>query len=252
MVKNIPKQTLDDTQVIWRYMDFASFYSVLLTQTLFFKRLDKYTDANEGTLWEETNAEQERFLMSKDPSMSRLEAKQRVERENANIESYKIGTLSNSWIMGKVENYAMWKIYLRGSSEGIAIKSTIGQLRQALNGNTAQIFLGKVVYEPLKILDIDQYNVSTNKRAAYSYENEMRALVFNQFDNIKTPTGERIKSAHFEFGQALPVALDKLIEEVWISPFSGPWFESVVDSTVRTLLPSTAGINIQSSRIKDK
>lgn len=252
MIKDLPGQTLDDNQEIWRYMDFASFYSMLLTQGLFFKRLDKYTDANEGTLWEETNAEQERALLRKDPLMSKQEAKQRVERENANIESYKIGTLSHSWIMSNVENYAMWKIYLRGSSEGVAIKTTIGQLRQALDGNNVPILLGKVKYEPLSILDINQHNVSTNKRAAYSYENEMRALVFNQFDNAVNSQSKRIKTPHFEVGKSFKITVDKLIGEIWISPFSDKWFEDVVKSTVQTYLPTFAVNSFKSSRIKDK
>jgi hypothetical protein len=42
--------TIDNSEVIWRYMDFASFYSLLFSKGLFFRRLDKYSDEYEGTL----------------------------------------------------------------------------------------------------------------------------------------------------------------------------------------------------------
>jgi hypothetical protein len=249
IVENIAGQTLDDNQAIWRYMDFASFYSMLLTKGLFFKRLDKFSDANEGTLWEESKHEQRQSLLKKDPLMTELEVENRIAKENANIESYKAWTLANSWSMGDHESFAMWKIYLSGSNEGVAVKTTIGKLKSSLEGNSVEILLGDVVYEPLKIGNINQHNVSTNKRKPYSFEREVRALAFNQFDIEKTV---KTKVAKFQVGTTLNVAMDKLLEEVWISPFSDVWFKAIVRSAMDEFLPYSSTISIQSSRIKDR
>jgi len=251
MIKNIPGQVVDDSQVIWRYMDFASFYSLLLTQGLFFKRLDKYTDENEGTLSEETRRHLSIYRGNIDPYASPKEIKEWVERYYQNVDTYKVGTLANSWIANANESYAMWKIYLRGSNEGIAIKSTVGRLREALESNNLNVFLGKVTYEPLKIGSIDQFNVSVNKRGAYSYENEIRALVLGQFtmDTSQTPN---IKIPNFDIGTTLSVSLEKLLVEVWISPFCGSWFYDIVESAIHRLAPPALNVKVMSSGIKDR
>lgn len=111
MILDIPTgPSIDNTETIWRYMDFASFYSLLLTKGLFFKRLDKYTDEYEGTIPDETR---EALLKHRSgfPFTTHQEANDWVNNYIANVETYKVGTLSNSWILSKAENYAMWKIY---------------------------------------------------------------------------------------------------------------------------------------------
>ncbi len=252
MIRDIKGQTLDDSKAIWRYLDFASFYSLLLNKELFFKRLDKYSDENEGTLWEENRFDLLKYRTNTAPYSTKAEVDAWVDEYYANIETYKGGTLANSWTVSDNEVYAMWKIYLRGSTDGVAIKTTIGNLRQALEGSSLQIYLGKVGYEPPKIGQIDQFFVSTNKRTPYSYESELRAILLHQYRVETTPDGSRLKVPFYEVGTGVPLDLNKLFGEVYTSPFSSNWFDAVVKSSIQTLMPTCGGINIKSSRIKDK
>ena len=119
MVKDIQGQSLDDNKVIWRYMDFASFYSTLLKKELFFKRLDKYSDENEGTLWEENRFDRFNYRSHIDPFSTQPEVEAWVDEYFENIKTFKGGTLANSWSISDTEVYAMWKIYLRTFKKGM-------------------------------------------------------------------------------------------------------------------------------------
>src|SRR5882757_5700884 len=86
----------DDAHIL-RYMDFISFYSLLRNQTLFFKRLDKYTDQLEGLLFDETIEAHVKWLRQKDPFMSISEAERRAAYNAEHVKNYRQWTLSNSW-----------------------------------------------------------------------------------------------------------------------------------------------------------
>jgi hypothetical protein len=40
--------------------------------------------------------------------------------------------LINCWSVNQYENYALWKIYLGGEKNGVAIKSTVSKLRKSV------------------------------------------------------------------------------------------------------------------------
>src|SRR6266540_2111096 len=166
--------------VIWRYMDFVTFCSLLTTGKIFFRRLDKYSDELEGTLPPKTKEELLKYRSAFDYSSS-----EGTEKWAAgvieNVEAYKEWTVANAWTISDVENYAMWKIYLRGNREGVAIKSTVGRLKESFTANGFEIYLGKVHYEGLKQEELNVYSVSTNKSSPYEFEKELRALILYQF-----------------------------------------------------------------------
>jgi len=236
----------DDT-VIWRYMDFLSFYSLLESKSIFFKRLDKYTDGFEGTLPEKTKEALYQYRLGFDYT-SEDEAKDWINTELKNIDAYKAWTLSNSWSMGATENYAMWKIYLGGKNEGVAIKSTVGKLKQCLEQNKDFLFYsGKVNYTALNDKDIDVFRVSTNKREPYIYENEYRALILHQF----TPAENKQRSPKFEVGANIKLDLSELIDEIYVSPFSNDWFHSILLSVLKIHFNGFPSNRIHKSYIKD-
>jgi hypothetical protein len=239
----------DDT-ILWRYMNFASFYSLLLNHALFFRLLDRYTDAYEGTLPERTIKDLHEYRKSFDYTTEK-EAADWIKKELATIESYKAHTLSNSWSINEGENYALWKIYLSGTMEGVAIKTTTGRLKASFDPNEQRIIrTGKVRYESLDYRQINAHKVSTNKRPFYAYEQEYRALIFLQF-NLKD-TGVRERVPKFEVGTTVNVDLDILVEEVYISPFAGEWFRPIVESAIGLHLPKLSKDRLKSSFIKDK
>lgn len=242
---------IDDSLVIWRYMDFASLYALLQSKSLFFRRLDKYTDQYEGALPDEVIS----YLIdswSSFPLFSKEDSQKMVDDFCSRLRGFNTGTLCNSWVLNEKEVYAMWKIYLRGSSEGVAIRTTVGKLRNALSDNDIDFTLAKVSYDVLSWLITDYRTLATYKSKPYSYESELRVLVYNQFEQDTIPIDIHPKKPLYENGHAYNVLLEELISQVYVSPFAGHWFQDVVKSSLNQLLPNFDVNNIITSRIKDR
>lgn len=243
---------IDDHEVIWRYMDFPSFYSLLDTKGLFFRRLDKYTDEYEGTLPNEIQTFLLHYFAEIPIIGSHSKAIEMTNTFMSHLKELNKGTLSNSWVVNAKESYAMWKIYLRGSREGIAIKTTVGKLREVLSNNPEQFTLAKVSYEILSWPVTDYTTLAAWKTTPYSYEHELRALIYHQFTDETIPKEVFPKDPLFEHGNAYQVDIHTLIEEVYISPFADSWFYDVVMSTISKFITAFDSKKIFYSRIKDK
>lgn len=247
MVELIPNKELDGDTIIWRYMTFGTFYYMLTQSSIFFKRLDKHNDQLEGMLDEATKDKLFLHRLSF-PYTSREEAIKWLNKEDENIKSYRSYTLSNSWTISVEENYAMWKIYLAGSTEGVAICTTINKLMSSLESCEEHIKLGKVNYSGLDHDNINQQTVSTYKHFPYSYESEMRALIFNKF---KIENEKRVPL--YDLGLNVDVDLNKLIEKIWVSPFAGTWFKDAVFNALEIHLPEfDRGLFLYQSNIREQ
>lgn len=105
-----------DNATLWRYMSFEKFANILVTESLFFTRADRYDDKFEGYIPESTKLSYESAISGIDPS---------------NFRQY---IMCNCWHQGTEESMAMWdKYHLR--SNGIAIKTTMGNLKIACRIN---------------------------------------------------------------------------------------------------------------------
>ncbi len=248
--KNNLLPQIEDETIIWRYMDFATFYALLMNKALFFRRLDKQTDKLEGTL-NETIID-DFYKAWKLQGFSDFDCEKRSIKQYGNILNYRPFTLANSWTMADDEDYALWKIYLRGSREGVAIKTTIKRLKASLGSNDCHINLAKVNYDYLllKMQDLNQHNVSTYKRKSYKYEKELRVYILHQFRNGINERGVQDRIPLFDVGKNVEVDLSLLFDEIFVSPFSGSWFKEIVESTVDNLL-GNGNVKIYNSEIND-
>jgi len=255
MVKDIDiAPPIEDSQVIWRYMDFASFCYLLHTKGLFFRRLDRYSDQHEGSLPEEIKHALVEDWMSALPWLypSREDGIQSFDNTFiAHLKEFNKGTLCCSWVASPVESYAMWKIYLRGSKEGVAIRTTIGRLRQVLTDNATDFTLARVNYDMPFWDESDYKTLASYKTKPYSYESELRALVYDQFEPETVPIDVFPKVPLFEYGAAFAVDTALLIEHVHVSPFADSWFHELVRLTIKSHLPTFDHGAILTSRIKD-
>jgi len=162
------------------------------------------------------------------------------------------GTLCNSWVMNPKEIYAMWKIYLRGSNEGVAIQTTVGRLRGALSIGSENFTLAKVSYEILSWFDTWYKTLPSYKSKPYSYECELRILIFDKFEEESIPIDVFPKLPLYEHGNSYPVDIHNLIDFIYISPFTSQWFHNVIKSTMQFFLPSFDNSKIIFSGIRDK
>ena len=126
----------DDT-IIWRYMDFTKFSWLISQSHLYFPSafILAQKDPFEGSpgplnLAYETAVEQAKDFVEENAADIIHEE---MLQDLRFLKSISRTTYINSWYMSPNESAAMWELYSR--NEGIAIKSTIGQLKEALKTN---------------------------------------------------------------------------------------------------------------------
>ena len=107
-----------DETIIWKYLDLSKFLDMLLSKQLFMSRSDKFEDQYEGTFSEPT-FEEIRKISADNPRFLDF---YKSHREKVTI---------SSWHINEYESFAMWQIFTQ-NTEGLAIQTTIGRLKKAL------------------------------------------------------------------------------------------------------------------------
>ena len=116
---------IENAAILWRYQDLPRYLDLLLKQQLFFCRADRFEDPFEGKYplrnKEELVKEQvEKMAGSKKDFHKAQAAVDKLVEENVSKRPF---VTINSWHYNTDENYAMWKIYAKGTY-GIAIQTT--------------------------------------------------------------------------------------------------------------------------------
>jgi hypothetical protein len=223
----------DNTVKIWRYFDFAKFISMLDKRALFFSRADKLGDPFEGSYSKET-----------------VRSRSRDERQISDmLKQIPRFTIINCWSISESESASLWALYSR-TGQGIAIQSTVGRLKMCLGVEEDQnkSHIGAYIYK-VKYIDFqndimpDHFLLSPflHKRKSFEHENELRAIIMQWppkiYDKILKMKGipyeEVVKAGEiFNQGEYVDVDLERLIENVYVSPLSPNWFRCLVDSVL--------------------
>jgi hypothetical protein len=218
---------------IWRYFDFTKFVSLLERRALFFSRADRFRDPFEGS-WTRLDVkfrEQEKIkeLKSKNHEINDEEIKNALKQDSLFYKNIKRASLISSWHYNESESAAMWRLFLK-SDEGIAIQSTTERFKACFNAYPEPVYIGKVNYINY---DTDKFYYPFNvpfvtllhKRSAFEHEREYRAIIsldqaFN-WDEEETPLGKYV-----------PVDVDTLIENIYVSPGTPTWYSDLILSLV--------------------
>ncbi|MGE5417003.1 MAG: hypothetical protein ACM3UZ_09600 [Acidobacteriota bacterium] len=138
----------------------------------------------------------------------------------------------NCWHINNHQSMAMWKIY---SSKGIAIKSNFKRLCRAFDETDIPVFIGKVQYYDHtrdSLPNLRQMLLPVlYKGKAYEYENELRAIAMKKYN---------IGLDEFEYDPKVPIILDILIEDVFLSPFAPDWLTKTVGNLIERI-----GLNLK-------
>ncbi len=216
---------------LWRFMDFTKFVSLLKTKSLFFTRADKFEDPFEGAKgllknkvkW---NKHYKKFFIEaiktvpggkglKKTEQELLKEAKRLLGEMSSIGERQVKeTFINCWYENRYESEAMWKLYTSSLDQGIAIKSTYKRLYNSLHRDL-KIHIGRINY-----IDFSSHFAGLNdsfwyKRKSFDHEKEVRAIL------------KDFKSSE-NFGKLVPVNLNILIDKIFLSPTSQPWFKDLV------------------------
>ncbi|ESU19671.1 hypothetical protein FCR2A7T_18330 [Flavobacterium cauense R2A-7] len=197
--------------VIWKYMDLSKFLDILISGKMFMSRSDKFEDQFEGTFSEPTFEEIKKISENNPKFLDYYKS----HRENVVI---------SSWHTNQYESFAMWQIFTK-NNEGLAIQSTIGRLKEALQKEKhTQQYIGEVNYIDYKkelIPFDDAFFPFLFKRKSFQYENEIRVISDVTSQNLIINDGLKIN-----------VDIDKMIEKIYIHPKSENWYKKLVIEVV--------------------
>lgn len=168
-----PYRDLPDDQPLLRYMDLWKFENMLQSNSLYFRRADKFEgDPLEGTISKEGVHQTSKT----DEAM-----KQRItlsHQSHAEMAAYrdiaKSVTFVNCWHINTKECPKMWKEYTT-STDSILVVSTVGRLKQCLDN--------KVMMSAVKYVDPDTPRTEFGERSlffykdsSFAFENEYRLI----------------------------------------------------------------------------
>lgn len=213
--------------VLWRYMDFTKFVSLLDKKALFFVRADKLGDPFEGT-YPKTNVVtrparyagipekvRDKFVFSQWPFL---------------VQNLRKVILISCWHENAHESAAMWKLYSR-EYDGIAVKTDFESFTESLVCGD-KVFVGRVEY-----IDYDRdfiseesfFNPYLYKRKSFEHEKEVRAIA------LESPLPSQgsscdLSSAFHEVGKYCEVNVASMIKEVVVAPYAEDWFVELVGS----------------------
>lgn len=204
----------DNETIVWKYLDLSKFLDMLLSRQLFMSRSDKFEDQYEGTFSEPTFDEIKKIAANNPKFLD-------------NYKSHREKVVISSWHINEYESFAMWQIFTQ-NTEGLAIQTTIGRLKEALlpEKKTEQ-YIGSVNYIDYKKEFIpfdDTFFPFLFKRKSFQYEREIRIISDVSNTNLKIDNGLKVD-----------VNLNQLIEKIYIHPKSENWYKNLVIELVSKL-----------------
>ncbi|SHN93564.1 hypothetical protein BHECKSOX_527 [Bathymodiolus heckerae thiotrophic gill symbiont] len=195
------------------------FESLLNDESLFFPNANKLSDQYEVSIPKSVLAAKRKELKSSGLKGRDLEEELAVFHWETN--PMKDLVLANCWSISPHESYALWKIYLGGEKNGVAIRSTISSLKKAIQEGgdpyPEEFFIGKIKYRSyLKQDELARLSVITTKKPFYDFEKVLRVFIIN----YPLSEGGTIPPYDLHTGRSVNIELPVLIHDVYVSPFA--------------------------------
>lgn len=208
--------------LVWRYMDFTKFMSMLLTKSLFFSRSDLLGDPWEGsyTLGNLNPENDTHFLPNEEVGSERFKKFLSLRKSIRNMtKQTRVINFISCWHMSECESAALWKLYSE-EKNSICIQSSYSILAQLLKEANPSAVFGAVRYLDYQnlesfIKEFDSVAPFLHKRKSFEYEREIRII-------IEDPPH------HTHSGISLTIDLERLIQKVYVSPTSPGWFTDIL------------------------
>jgi hypothetical protein len=219
------KQEKPDSQKIWRYLNFEHFVDLISTKTLYFARTDRVDDPLEGLVTDATvDALSNGIPWANDTAKFRaIETFKQVIRKATNH------VFINCWHMDDIESMALWKIY---AQKGIAIHSTIGNLKNAITEKDFDMHFAEVEYiDESAVFPLNNIQMPYGrKRKSFEYEKEFRAIHLEMPPIINGVINYEIPNPNM--GLRVPIDIGQLIKQVYIFPHAPQWFYDCTESVM--------------------
>jgi hypothetical protein len=232
-------------------MDFGGLVSILQRKQVYFSSLDQLDDPHEGysPLFSAGKIAAEGLLGTLatledidwhttgvvDPGLERERARVQKYKEDLlkRLHEYRAAIAVNCWHCNDDESVSMWQLYAK--QRGVALETSLASLKAAFAAETRDIAIAEVLYCNSEAPQLKRRrsgrrfeNVrrpialysrihALTKRSCFSYEREIRALLFSPDQN-----------------NYVNVDLRKIIGRVWVSPLAPKFMEEVVRRTLHT------------------
>ena len=234
---------------VWRYMAHWKLENLIENSELFFPNAEILTDQYEVSVPDSALKSKRKELQNAGLKGRELEEELAVFHWETN--PMKDLVLVNCWSICQHESYALWKIYLAGEKNGVAIKSTVSALRKAVQEGddpySEEYFIGKVKYKThLRPEELSRLSVITTKKPFYDFENELRLFIIN----YPLSEGGNVPPYDIHVGRSVKVDLPTLIHNVYISPFADASYAKEVGQLLK--LSRLKVSTLMQSEIRDK
>ena len=241
-------QEIPPDAVLWRYMDFPKFVSMVQERALYFSRSDLLGDPLEGSLTQAVEVARQARLANPPVGRTPEELQRILEHSQRFMRHGRLMVYVNCWHRGDHESMALWKGY-GGGPYAVAVRTTFGRLDSLLpekfRGSTGgssparlddpvpemPIYLGPVRYidhrsTTLRMEHEDNlFGPLAYKSIAYASENEVRAIQWN------IPGYDSSGELPLPSGFQVPIDLQQLVSDIVVSPLAPEWFTPVVRAT---------------------
>jgi Protein of unknown function (DUF2971) len=256
-----------DDALLWRYMNFAKFVSMVTTKALWFSNMSALAadDPFEGGLPKGNFSHRDWNSPEDVPSEELDRISKTLYEDNSSIEM-KIKCLKNGrddlirnlfltrkelfincWHSSEHESMSMWHEYAENNF-GIAVTAIFSDLRKSISNCTQEIFAGSVNYIDYENHTLDLSNgfaPTVHKRKSFEHEREVRLLhwdtelgeeqvlcLWNGQPRIMTQQKphEELEKMIVPVGVNINCELSNMIRDIRISPTAPSWFEDAVRS----------------------
>lgn len=234
---NVLKRPHGNT-VVWRYIGLDKLIDLLVTNELFFSNAASMSDKYEGKIPKKNvkyilkNLKSQTEFFTEEEALT--EGRMLIEEANANRNFAHI----NCWTINQHESYALWKIYLDGAKSGVAIKTTISKLEKSIKkNNNEKVYFTSVNYTDYIVEDPSNiFTLLSTKNKFYSYESELRLITMKPETIVSSKEKLSIKKE----GRRIKIILTDIIDEIYLSPFSGKWLDNSIIQTLNKFNPILA------------
>jgi hypothetical protein len=219
-------QNLDS--MIWRYMDFTKFISMLENSGIYFARLDKLGDPFEGAA-SKFNKKIGTIVHTSETEV------QIIPSMYSNFKHHLAWTrqwhMVSCWHMNQYESAAMWNLYAK-TNEAIAIQTTCQKLINVLD---EKCYVGKVSYidyENTYMPEGNFYYPVTHKRLSFAHEQELRAVYTEYPKSEVSNNAFDYNLKNDKFGVWKKINMEEFIENIYVAPTSPVWFKELVSQVL--------------------
>lgn len=241
-------ERLVDSTIIWRYMSLESFLSLVSDKTLSFCRYDKLKSIDP---YECSNSkyelEQINFASKCLSEIGNLQ-NHSILKDNKYLQNSILDCMANldrryfisCWHINNYESVAMWDSFTN-SKTGVAIKTTLGNLKNSIQDDKYNL-----LFEPVRYVDLsvstDKIDKVIRKSKYFEHEKELR-VYFEYIDkyideeeemNINGQKLYRTMSKITNLERIpIKVNLNELINEVVVSPNAEEWFINLISKVLK-------------------